>query len=372
MEIKNIIKFVAICCLVSCGDNTTQRQYCSVSNTDTLFLPEKGNFEAAGYVRQIKCIPLENSDRHILSAVSKMAVSDSVFFVSNMKQGKLCAYKTNGEFLYEIHALGRSHKEYYEIRSFCVDDNSIHILDNAKHLLISYSKYDGTYQQTRRLEHVAWDIETYGNDKFIFSYNDNNSSDAITTIPPSGVWVTDKNLRTIGYHTMIDTKEDLIGKQNYFTKHRDDVIYHDYKCQGYYILTPGDSIPKFVSVEVGNPIPMKLLADYEAVCNGNYQYLTETPFITDKYVALAVGTGKYEESAVAWLDDGEIHLFSEDNSHNYMPFPNAVFKEKFVYYLNDYDFYKTLVDDGFMSMDAKSEELLKNGGAILLIYDMRI
>lgn len=371
MTIRYLFIILAVYCLVSCGSKNGYEQYVYENSIDTLFLPEKDNFEASGYVRQIKYIPLQNSDRHILSSVSKMSVSDSVIFVSNMKQGRLCAYKVNGEFLYEIHAIGRSSKEYYEIRSFCVDDNSVHILDNAKHLLISYSRIDGTYQQTRHLEHVAWDIESYGNEHFIFSYNDNNSSNDITAVPSAGVWITDKNLNTTEYQMMIDTKEDMTGKQNYFTKHLDKIIYHDYKHYGYYIFNPNDVLPKFVSVHVSNPIPQKMLTNYNDVSNANYQYLTETPFVTDKYVALAIGTGKYEDAAVASLKDGVIHYFSENNSHNYMPFPNAVFDEKFVYYLNDYDFYNTLKNDGFMSVNAETESLLKRGGAILLIYDMK-
>lgn len=372
MTIRYLFIILAIYCLVSCGGNNGYEQYIGENCIDTLYLPEKDNFKASEYVRQIKYFPLHNSDRHILSAVSKMSVSDSMIFVSNMKQGKLCAYKLNGDFLYEIHAVGRSSKEYYEIRSFCVDDKSVHILDNAKHLLISYSKVDGTYQQTRHLEHVAWDIESYGNEHFIFSYNDNNSSDAITAVPSSGVWITDKDLKTTGYQMMIDTKEDMIGKQNYFTKHLDKIIYHDYKHYGYYIFNPNDVLPKFVSVQVSNPIPPEMLTNYDEVSNGDYQYLTETPFVTDEYVALAVGTGKYEEAAVASLKDGVIHFFPENNSHNYMPFPNAVFDEKFIYYLNDYNFYNTLTNDGFISVDVETEELLKRGGAVLLIYDMRL
>lgn len=55
-----------------------------------------------------------------------------------------------------------------------------------------------------------------------------------------------------------------------------------------------------------------------------------------------------------------------------MPFPNAVYDEEFIYYLNDYNFYNTLKNDGFMSLDAETEELLKRGGAVLLIYDIKL
>ena len=72
---------------------------------------------------------------------------------------KIVVYSDAGKFLFTLNSRGRAANEYLEIKSFCVTDHEIGIIDNGNHLFKIYDAETGRFLMNKKMPFVAWDVE---------------------------------------------------------------------------------------------------------------------------------------------------------------------------------------------------------------------
>lgn len=287
---------------------------------------------------------------------------------------KLSVYEKNGAFVYELNQLGNGHKEYLETANFTIDDNYIYILDNVRNQVVLFDLHAGTFIKKIYIPFIAWDMEYLCDGRFLFTCLPNNPDGKISHKQPDGaVWETDSSLKKIQrlYFPYQDDYYEMVGKDIYFTKSGDKVIFHSFQMQGFYIFEKGKDNPEYVDLTFDKPLPTKKKLNYTEASGKGYQFLTETPVVLNPYTILTVAGNGYDEPILYNRNTREIRKNQEVESYNNILSPLSVVDNKFVYYLADYDFYNMLVSSGFKRADIETEKLLENGGACLLFYDMK-
>lgn len=321
----------------------------------------------------VSWIPLGLSDANGLREITKLTVVDGKVILNDRIQGGTQVYDfLSGKLLYVIDKKGNGPGEYLETAAFTVTPTSVYVLDNYSHAILRYSLADGSFIEKKPVSFVAWDMEAYDDDTFLFTCLNNNPN---SPKPPLAldyaVWQTDGDFNvTEKYFPVEDDYAEIYGKRRYFTRDGSDIVFHAFRYDGYFNFAK-DRQPVFYPVEFPNPIPEGMavrLADLE---NKTWQYLSSTPFISGDYAVVRVTDGN--EGMQRFAGEGKIFENSNNRTRN-MPIDivGVTDNNRFIGYINDnYDMYSSLVKFGFQKGDEAVENLLRQGGCCLIVYQMK-
>lgn len=317
-------------------------------------------------------LPLLGSEQHILFEITKLRIMDNRIIIFEKKTHRVLVYQTDGKFLYEINKRGRGDKEYLEIANITVTAKYIYLMDNFKHKMSIYNLKDGTFVKTSKLPFVAWDLEAFDDNNFLFTMLANNPHGKVEAKAQNyAVWRTDSMWKIKNSYIPYDKGYyEMSGKNIYFTVSGKDIIFHSFLKDGYYTFdTKG--IREYTSLVFQHPIPHDRPIEYENVIRKNYHYLSETPFVTKDYAATEIGQGDiiefqlYNDRAKAFFKN------SEASCLNAMMNVCGIWRNRFVSFIPDYETYKDLLSCGFKKADNTTEECLKKNGQCLILYSMR-
>lgn len=365
---------VAALSLIGCKNGSK----CGTNNyvrIDTLYYQNSIDSLCSAYVDDIYYVSLKQSENHIIQEATKVETQNNKLFILSKNLHKIVAYSLNGDFLFEINKLGKGSQEYSEIANFTVDDKYIYIVDNLKHQIIMYSCDNGKYKNRKDISFVAWDIACLSENEFLFAFLPNNPNGRVNMKQPTAaVWKTDSTFSTIleefiPYH---EKYTEMIGKNVYFTKYKNDVVFHSFQNEGYMIFSAGQQKPQYTHIVLPQCISSISEAKYEDVVNGDYMYLSETPFILEDYIVFAIGKGNIDEPVLLKKKDKKFEKNKEYDPNGGLLFPSCVIDDKLVVYLSDKELYNNLVSDGFPKANEQIEQTLENGGACLIVYSMKL
>lgn len=323
-------------------------------------------------VDSIRYLPLLESDRHLISEATKIRIKDNRIVIFEKKTHRIVTYDTNGHFLYEINQRGKGNNEYMEIANMTVTDSRLYLMDNYKHKIHIYSIRDGSFIKSTDVPFIAWDLEAFDDNNFLFTMLENNPDGKMEADGNNyAVWRTDSLWNTTatylpyekGYH-------EMTGKEVYFTMTDANIIFHSFMKDGYYTFD-SKGIARYTDVAFSNPIPHNASADYNTVSEKKYQYLSTTPYVTSDYVLTEIGQGNISE---IYLYDSKTKTFlrnSEKSCVNAMVDIAGTWGKQFVSFVSDAEIYQDLISCGFKRADKTTESCLKNGGQCLVIYGMR-
>ena len=191
--------------------------------------------------------------------------------------------------------------------------------------------------------------------------------------PNGAVWKTDSTFSNIQgkYLPYSENYYEMVGKNVYFTKSDQGVVFHSFQNSGFLIFPPDSKNPLYIHCVLPKPISSNLGIKYEDVVLNNYMYLATTPFISKGYIVFSIGKGNIDEPVLFAKKSTKSGRNKESNSSNAILHPSCVSDNSLISYLSDYELYQELVADDFPKANEHVEDVLSNGGACLIIYSMK-
>ncbi len=167
-------------------------------------------------------------------------------------------------------------------------------------------------------------------------------------------------------------RSNPVGKRNYLVENEYDIVFHWVGSDVISIFSKADpqSI-EHIFVDFGaNKILPKYRPDLHRIDEIGYNYILDTPVISDRYVSLDVSLGEYNET---FLYDRIIgQLFDQkDVDPILFPYPNGYSDGKYYTLLNSIMQYHALVGGGFPEADELVESHLKRDGTTMIVYHMK-
>lgn len=366
-----LLAFIA--CTITIGCTHHNGENACVIDSDTLFWEANTDNFIHSNIDSIYYLPLMNSDKHMLTDITKLRIIDDKILISNKEQSKICAYKTDGTFLYEIANRGKGHGEYLEIANFTVTSHYIYILDNYSHKIHVYTTENGKYVKSSEISFVAWDLEAFDDNNFLFTMLKNNPASKLDFENTChSVWRTDSLWSVTDRYLPYDSNYyEMVGKNTYFTIGVDNkIVFHTFKDDGFYEFHYDGSV-KFTKFSFRNPIPQEYKGDYETAVEKGFLFLSATPFVTEKYIITEIQKGEYCDT---YLYDYRKDVFAKNQEHgfkNYMLNVCGVWNGHFLSYIQDFELYDELTAGGFTKAGKDIEDLIQRGGLCLLVYTMQ-
>lgn len=363
------VLFSAISCSVRKGSDKLP----NIITSDSLLFAEPLDTLPNGIIRSIHWLPLQYSDSIVIRDISKLCVVDSFIVMGSRHQGILQVYSTEGKFLYQICGKGNGPKEYLEIAAFTVTPTSIYLLDNYSHKVSRYSIATGCFIGKTEVPFVAWDMEAFNDNDFLFTCLNNNPDVQIPANPIDfAVWRTDGHWHTTHKYLPVEKGyTELYGKPRYFTKYNDDIVFHALKYDGFFVFSQKSS-PVFHPIVFSHPLPRDKHLRLEEVNARQWQYLAETPFVVDGYSVVEINAAGQGGQMFSIDDYHKIYGNSEICPKNVPINIAGTMADSFIGYINDdYTLYKNLVEYGFKKGNAEVGTMLSNGGCCLIFYRLK-
>lgn len=298
---------------------------------------------------------------------------DGKIFIGDFFTHKIVVYNSAGQFLYALNNRGRAINEYLEIKSFCVTDHEIAIIDNSKHFLKIYDVETGRFLENKTMPFVAWDVECLNNGGYVFAfsslqkrYNPNQLRYRL--------FFTDSDLNiTTKLFPYKKDEIDPIAPMTFFSLSQEKILFHWNGVDYFAIIDryERDSV-KIVAVDFGDKkVPYEYKEDIEKINQGGYYYLGETPVTNGNYIAFDITTQRHSDCYLYSINDNVMKRNCEDESIS-MPYPSCVDEQgRFICLLNDFEEYEMYIKDGFPRASKEVEDHIKNGGVTILRYIMK-
>ena len=322
-------------------------------------------------VRSVDYILLEDVKESAFSEINKLVMKNGNIYIGDFRNHKIIVFDLAGNFKFAIDRKGRGPQEYLEIKNFAVDDHSIYVIDNYRHILYVYDSRSGKYLNKKKLPVVVWDVECFDNGDFLFAFAPLPGGSLSGKQSPHRLFVMDSNCR-IKRRLFTYSEEDPIGKQTYFSTTEDRIVFHSCGSDVFTVFSKNNADTMFnIAVDFGpNKIPRDSRADIHAINENGYHYLYGTPVMCRDYIALEVSIGDFSDCFLYDGKNGGITVNSAESSFKCLWFPLCSYNDKYVCFLAGDDSYKSLVADGFERAEPVVEEHLVNGGGVLVLYTM--
>jgi hypothetical protein len=325
-------------------------------------------------IADIHYLPLEGSEEHFLGDVTKLCVQDSLFVIANKGQDKIVCYNDKGEFLYEIDSKGAGPEEYLELASFTVTSTSIYTIDNYQHKICKYSITDGKFITKYDVDFIAWDMEAFDDDSFLFTCLPIAPGRDIYEKDGEGyaVWKTNGKWET--QDSYIPYSKDYIeplAKRRWFTRNGDEIQFDFINNDGFYSISKSGNVC-YTPVLFAHPWPRENDMVTIDMRDEKAEFISETPLITSNYGAVEICEGLGGNLYIFDIKNGKFFRNSNTSAEYYLNEVKGVKGDTFVGILNDdYEKYLTMVEYGFPIADKETETLLEKGGMCLIMYEMK-
>lgn len=371
--IRNVTISVFLIIFCGCSQNRTNLLPSNITTSDSIYFSEPTDVLSQDIIDSIYWIPLESSHINIFDCISKMSVIDNFILIASRNQSIIQVYSNKGEFLYQISNKGNGPKEYLEIATFTATNTSIYVLDNYTHKISQYNINTGEFIRKTDIPFIAWDMEAFDDNDFLFSCLNNNPEAKINMNPINySVWRTNNDWKFTHFYLPFEQGyTELYGKTRYFTRSNNSIIFHALKYNGYFIFTKHGT-PSFCPIMFNKPLPENHSYRLTDVNKNSWQFLAETPFKINGYGILEISSSGESEQMFSVDSCHKIYRNSYTNAKNLPINIIGTTNDSFIGYINDdYNLYQELVRYGFKKADEKTESILKNGGCSLIIYQMK-
>lgn len=335
----------------------------------------EGDTMPDGLIRSVRWIPLAAAGQQDLSEISELTATDSMIVICDRRKALIQAYSPSGRFLYEINRKGQGPGDYLEIAAMTVTPTSIYVLDNFASKLLRYSIADGSFAGDSALPFLAWDVEAFDDDDFLFAFIPQQTAGASSgAVERTGyaVWRTDGDLKiTESYLPLEKDATEPFGTSRYFTRAGNDIIFYSPKYGGSYFLFKRDGGPARYGVELTNPVPDGSGKTLDELNGRDWHFMSATPLAANGYAVLDIAQGFAGEQRFAVESTGLIYSNSTSWARNIPVGIAGTTDGGFIGYISDnYDQYKSLLEYGFQNGGSAVDSTLRDGGTALIVYEM--
>lgn len=144
-------------------------------NKLTVAFDDNEYLKFSDYFENPEFILLETRENNLFREITEIQIKDSIFYIFSCAPDNMVSfYKHNGEFINNIHRVGRGPGEINYANSFDLNDNFITVLDRGNKKLVSYD-LEGNYINETKLDDFYTKF-SYINDRriILFEYNPYN------------------------------------------------------------------------------------------------------------------------------------------------------------------------------------------------------
>ena len=367
LDMKMKFKFgIVLCMITSCHSNMRE----NVHADKVITFKEEGIASISQDIDSVSYLPLESDSLAYFSNGTKVVFREGKIFVGDLFQHKIVVYSDAGKFLFTLNSRGRAANEYLEIKSFCVTDHEIAIIDNYNHFFKIYDVETGRFLMNKKMPFVAWDVEGLDRGGYVFAFSPANKEYHLNKARYR-LFFTDNDLNITKKLFPYEENEFApIGKMTYFSSSREKILFHWCGASYFSVIdrVEGDSI-KIVAVDFGDKeITDKYRDDMEKINQSGSYYIGETPVTNGNYIALEILSRDTYGCYLYSMKDN-VMTQNYDGESMVMPYPLGVDEQgRFICLLNSFGEYEMLVNDGFPRASKEVEDHMENGGVTILKY----
>lgn len=283
----------------------------------TVFKWEYSNKELASLFDSIEYITIEPHPDGLFKNADKLMIYDNKYIIFDcFGQNQLNVFDKEGHFLYNLRKKGRGPGEYVEIRNFTVANNRIYLIDNRLNKLLIYDAIDGHFIEYKILPFYAHDMAVGDDGNYIFAQQ-KIQGEKPAKFQQYNVFITDTDLNI--KYSLFPFKEEHCGIFSqfcYFTQTDQSIVFHTMVADSVIIFPKQKLSDKYYSYYMdfgANKINRKYENDDEML--KNYNYLYNTPHITDKYIIGKYWAGK-DYGSEPYIYDMQIKKVFENSYEN--------------------------------------------------------
>ncbi len=357
---------IVLCMITSCHSNVGEK----VHADKVITFKEEGIASISQNIASVSYLPLESDSLAYFSNGTKVVFREGKIFIGDLFEHKIVVYSDAGKFLFTLNSRGRAANEYLEIKSFCVTDHEIAIIDNGNHLFKTYDVETGRFLMNKKMPFMAWDVEGLDRGGYVFAFSPANKEYNLNKARYR-LFFTDHDLNiTKKLFPYEENEFDPIGKMTYFSSSREKILFHWCGASYFSVIdrVEGDSI-KIVAVDFGDKeIPDKYRDDMEKINQSGSYYIGETPVTNGNYITLEISSRDTYGCYLYSMKD-DVMTQNYDDESMVMPYPLGVDEQgRFICLLNSFGEYEMLVNDGFPRASKEVEDHMENGGVTILKY----
>ena len=167
MKKINTILWFSIFVFAACSSEIKNVENIKIDRT--IVFDHSSDSLIATSVRSVDYILLEDVKESAFSEINKLVMKNGNIYIGDFRNHKIVVFDLAGNFKFAIDRKGRGPQEYLEIKNFAVDDHSIYVIDNYRHILYVYDSRSGKYLNKKKLPVVVWDVECFDNGDFLFA-----------------------------------------------------------------------------------------------------------------------------------------------------------------------------------------------------------
>lgn len=321
-------------------------------------------------VVNVEYIPLELTENSRFGRVNKVVVENGLVYIWGYFQPKVVVYDLSGNVEFVLDKKGRGPGEYYEITNFAVDGENLYTVDLQQCRLHIYDCRTGSYKESKPLPFHVSSIEVLDNGDFLLAFIPGLMG-LPNNLPPTRhlIFHTDSDFNI--KESLLSYEEDYgeMGKLNYFTRADGKILFSSYLFDGYVEFDSKDGEHRIVAVNLEDSMPMKDRLDMEAWNSNPRQVIHDVPLKCDGYVMMAIAQSDYYHYFYD-PDSGRFLHNSYEDAHNFVMPPISSYQDKFVSFLESYEYYESFVEHGGQRMSPECEERLKKGETVMVLSTM--
>lgn len=370
-NIKIPILYLAITALLLAGCKDRKTSEIQRDVIDVTF-KESGNRTADTLVSRIDYIGLPPISNHLPGSVDKLCADDSTIIIADYKYGKIFVYDREGHPKALINQRGQGPGEYVEIRCMAVDSDYIHVVDNARRQLLTYSIHDGSFVKSRKMPVIADDIETLGDGGFVFASILERGAKPAIDQERARLFIADMDLNvTDTYYQYEGENYESIGQRYYLTRNGDTIVFSSAMFDGLTLIdrdNPG--IQKQIRFTFDHGLNGQSGVPLDEI--SEYQHLVVPPFVSGDYMFVTYANGNGETDYGIWDTKANEMLKNPESDihHAFMPIVGSYGKQMYGY-VESHEQYTVPVGYGFAKASEDVENILKDGGAALVVYNIK-
>jgi len=252
-------------------------------------------------VDNVSFLALMSDEANTFSSIDKLLVRNDMIYVLDRRLARVFVFGMDGDLRFSIKRRGRGPGEYLEAHSFSVDDKYVYILDNMTQKLHAYDCHNGTFAYSLDMPDDFWDVESLENGGFLLAYSQGDAAMRRERNLRYRVVVTDINMNIIDRHIGFNADDvDLLSYHHYLCRYDEHISFCSFNEDACYVFSSvNGELQEKISFVFDNPLTGDKRVDMDAVFNGPYTFMRETPIVFDGYCYLKMAFGQEGRSVIA-------------------------------------------------------------------------
>lgn len=366
--------------MISCSGNKNKENHEISTLYEIDYSHDNSSNVISSIIDTLEFIPLLGSIENPISHVDELQVNYNGIFILDKRRNKIHAYDSEGTHSFTLQSMGHANHEYLEIACFAVRDSSIFVVDNYGQKINEYSNQNGRFIESYPVSLVIGAIRPLKNGNFLLAELPMQGVNQLTDADGHRLYISDNSFNIKSSAYPYQNERDKVGLGSYLSSNDSVIIYNSTGFNGFTQISATDgSIMGNVNLNTPKPFNHSEIADMDLaeamdyVEKHKWQFLTTTPLAVGRYIYLSVKDNEVAEPCIYDADSKKLYFNSEKSMFNNLIAPDDAYQDSFytVYNFGE-DFLNNQLKMGFNTPPLAADSIIRNDGAVLLRYRMKM